>query len=307
MNEIARVNGNRDITTWTKQDAQKAAQLGSVIGPAGMKLAQKLKDPSLIAASVDQCLLAQRDFVVWWDAQEKEKGGRGKTSCRSASGLLEDYGLNESQVSRWRSKFIEHGRPNDEKFERYRCQVMARCMKAVGLEIADNHRAQGTGENEWYTPPEYIEIVRNFLGDIDLDPASNKTANKTVKANEFYGLDVGRNGLELPWRGRVWMNPPYSQPAIQQFMQKAADEFSAGNVTEAVLLTHNYTDTAWFHIGARAASAICFTRGRIGFVNQNGEKAAPTQGQAFFYLGCRPEAFANSFSAFGFVVFLPKI
>jgi hypothetical protein len=27
-----------------------------------------------------------------------------------------------------------------------------------------NHRAQGTGQNEWYTPAEYIEAVRDVLG-----------------------------------------------------------------------------------------------------------------------------------------------
>ena len=31
---------------------------------------------------------------------------------------------------------------------------------------ADNHRAEGTGENEWYTPPEYIEMAREVMGDL---------------------------------------------------------------------------------------------------------------------------------------------
>jgi hypothetical protein len=41
----------------------------------------------------------------------------------------------------------------------------------------DRHfRTQFTGENEWYTPSEVIEMVRRFLGAIDLDPASSEIA-----------------------------------------------------------------------------------------------------------------------------------
>lgn len=163
-----------------------------------------------------------------------------------------------------------------------------------------NHRAQGTGENEWYTPAEHIEVVRAFLGGIELDPASSAKAQKVVKAAKFHTRDD--DGLAHEWNGRVWLNPPYAQPAIQQFTQKMVDEVRAGRVTEAIMLTHNYTDTAWFHIAQSACAAICFTRGRIAFIDPDGNKAMPTQGQAFFYYGDRVKDFVAAFSRFGFVV-----
>jgi hypothetical protein len=43
-----------------------------------------------------------------------------------------------------------------------------------------NHRAQGTGQNEWYTPVEYIEAVRDVLGSIELDPASSDAERQAV-------------------------------------------------------------------------------------------------------------------------------
>jgi phage N-6-adenine-methyltransferase len=163
-----------------------------------------------------------------------------------------------------------------------------------------NHRAQGTGENEWYTPAEHIEAAREVLGDIDLDPASSIIANRTVRAAQFFTIED--NGLERDWHGRVWINPPYAQPHILHFAQKIAKEYSEGRTLEAIALTHNYTDTAWFHLLGAYASAICFTRGRIGFLSPEGQKAAPTQGQAFFYFGPDPAKFSQVFTRFGLVM-----
>lgn len=166
--------------------------------------------------------------------------------------------------------------------------------------LSHNHRAQGTGENEWYTPQEFIEAARAVMGAIDLDPASSMIAQERVKSGRYFTLDD--DGLAQDWAGRVWLNPPYAQPAIQQFMEKAVSEFQSGRVSQSIILTHNYTDTRWFHIGVSAASAICFTRGRIGFLSPEGKKAAPTQGQAFFYFGSDVSAFKREFAKYGFIV-----
>lgn len=177
-------------------------------------------------------------------------------------------------------------------------------MKAAAREAIHNHRAQGTGENEWYTPAQYVESARIVMGGIDIDPASSDLAQEVVKADKYF--TVSNDGLIREWIGRVWLNPPYAQPAIHGFIKKTVDEFLSGRMTEGVVLTHNYTDTQWFHLAAKSASAICFTRGRIGFVNPNGKKAAPTQGQAFFYFGKNKNAFEDEFCKFGFIVMASK-
>lgn len=198
---------------------------------------------------------------------------------------IPDDEFNET-ISDWRARVEEEG-------ERVTVNLLAAGEKHVRGTL-------GTGENEWFTPAEHIERARKVLGKFDLDPASNPLAQKVVKAASFY--TEADNGLEHEWTGRVWLNPPYAQPAIAHFIDKMVAEFEAGRVSEAILLTHNYTDTAWFQKAARAASAICFTRGRIRFVSPTGDLAAPTQGQAFFYLGSRVQTFATHFREVGFVV-----
>jgi phage N-6-adenine-methyltransferase len=157
----------------------------------------------------------------------------------------------------------------------------------------------GTGDNEWFTPAQYIRAARDVMGGIDLDPATHPLAQETVQATGFFTAD--NDGLDKQWRGRIWLNPPYAQPLIAQFIEKLVGEVSAGRVVQAILLTHNYTDTAWFHQAEAAADLLCFTRGRIKFIDADGDECAPTQGQAFFYYGPQVELFRDVFSRFGFV------
>lgn len=185
--------------------------------------------------------------------------------------------------------------------------IKAGSMKSQGLtdeEVEEeieklNHRAQGTGENEWYTPERYIVAARNVLGGIDLDPASSEIANETVKAARIYTIED--SGLDKQWLGKIWLNPPYSQPEITQFAEKVADEWDKGNIESAIVLTHNYTDTKWFGVLATSCSALCFTVGRIAFESPIGEKASPTQGQTFFYYGTKYHSFVETFGHIGHV------
>src|SRR5262249_11163642 len=155
-------------------------------------------------------------------------------------------------------------------------------------------RKVGTGETEWYTPARYVELARRVLGAIDLDPASCEAAQKTVCATTYYTKE---DGLLREWHGRVWLNPPYAQPDIAHFIDKLITERSDGRITAAIALVNNYTDTGWVHAAAEIADAICFTRGRVRFVDVDGAEC--DAGSVFFYFGDRVCDFAAIHRCYG--------
>ena len=136
-------------------------------------------------------------------------------------------------------------------FEQVRDGVVS---MSEALKIA--HVSHNSGENEWYTPAAYIEAARAVMGGIDTDPASCAQANATVKAEKYY--DSKADGLTKKWHGRVFMNPPYAQPLIANFAKAVAEKFSISEITEAIVLVNNATETEWFDDMAKNASAVCF-------------------------------------------------
>lgn len=261
-----------------------------------IEYARKVKDWPLLVQAVTEKVEQQAEFVQWWKANVRRKGGDRWLDNADRGYQVADAerlgGIAQQQVSRWKKRIENVGR--------YIERLIAAEMRAAELQTAANHRAEGTGDNEWFTPPDYVEAARLVLEDIDLDPATHPQAQQQIKAANFF--TKANDGLKQDWHGRVWLNPPYARGEIAAFVEKLVDEITVGHVTSAILLTHSYTDTEWFHRAASIVQAICFTRGRVKFVDDTGIICAPTQGQAFFYYGPDVDVFEATFSSFGFVV-----
>jgi len=181
------------------------------------------------------------------------------------------------------------------------------CDKVAGLleyqsskstDSVDPHVTHNTGENEWYTPPGIIDAARAAMGGIDCDPASCEFANRTVKADVFYTKED--DGLLQPWSERVWINPPYAQPLISQFAVALVSKVKTGEVKAACVLVNNATETEFFQHMLSVAYAVCFPKGRIQFLDTDGEATgSPLQGQAILYFGDDLDSFAQAFEKFG--------
>lgn len=169
-------------------------------------------------------------------------------------------------------------------------------LAAANHVLSDNPDYDG---DEWYTPAEYVNAARRVMGEIDLDPASCTAAQELVQARRFYTKHD--DGLSKMWSGRVWLNPPYSASLIRQFVARLIHFHETDQVSEAVILTNNSSDTVWFH-DLLSRYPVCFTRGRVKFWRPNHKTFGARQGQTLFYLGDNIEAFAREFGPLGMVV-----
>ncbi len=128
------------------------------------------------------------------------------------------------------------------------------------------HRAGDDRGNAWLTPEAMIEDVRRAHGgQIDLDPATE--ASNPTGARRFY--TVREDGLKKSWRGRIFLNPPYSP--VEPWIDKAVAE--AGNGAKIFLLLPIRLDALYHHRLLAAATDVLILKGRVRFARADGGEA----------------------------------
>ena len=125
-------------------------------------------------------------------------------------------------------------------------------------DMTKTFNTQGDGHDEWLTP----KWITDTLGPFELDPCS--PGDRRPWDTATYHLSVENDGLNAPWFGRVWCNPPYGRETFK-WLDKLA---SHGN---GIALIFARTETKGFHrqVWDRAHS-ILFLEGRLAFHRVDG-------------------------------------
>ena len=129
---------------------------------------------------------------------------------------------------------------------------------------------QGPGtrdSDQWFTPTAVVEAARAAMGGIDLDPASCAEAQARVRAARWIGAPD--DGLAAAWSGRIWLNPPYSDP--RPWAEKLAAGWRSGRVAAGIILIHA-TAALGSAYGLRLMdeASLAVFPGRIRFVRPGG-------------------------------------
>ena len=155
----------------------------------------------------------------------------------------------------------------------------------------------------WRTPntkdQPVIDLIKKALGgQIWLDPCSDSGSNVPATMRYFKWSDgLAQHNV---WNKTVYINPPFSDPF--PWVERCCLEVARGNVSAAVMLLKAgvVSNVGTGELINKYASAICYWRGRINFLNDEGN---PIKGSDFdcvlIYFGARLDLFRQAFGGRG--------
>ena len=123
-----------------------------------------------------------------------------------------------------------------------------------------SHQSAVMKNDEWLTPPEILRA----LGPFDLDPCS--PVHRPWETAEHH-YSVLHDGLSLPWKGRVWCNPPFGREAVK-WLRRMKEHGNGVALIPARTETAMFYETVW-----GVAAGVLFIKGRPHFHHVDGRRA----------------------------------
>ncbi|WP_445300299.1 MULTISPECIES: DNA N-6-adenine-methyltransferase [unclassified Microcoleus] len=155
----------------------------------------------------------------------------------------------------------------------------------------------------WRTPDTrdqpVVSLVKKALGgQIYLDPASDSGCNIPATMRYFKWNDgLAKHNI---WEKTVFINPPFSDPF--PWVERCCFEFARGNVSAAIMLLKAgvVSNVGTGELINKYASALCYWRGRINFLNDEGNAIKGSDFDCVLvYFGARLDLFREAFGGRG--------
>lgn len=156
--------------------------------------------------------------------------------------------------------------------------------------------------DRWFTPQDPILDRLALLWPdtgIQTDPCYDPDPSCVVQAQLKYDARSGQNGLVLPWVGRTYICPPYSQVA-PWLMRSLAHSMAGGEVVALLNATPgsaSWRDFVYDH------AVVLFLWKRVKFTKAGSTKAAPNPSDsAVVYWGADKDRFIEIWGDLGKII-----
>jgi hypothetical protein len=128
--------------------------------------------------------------------------------------------------------------------------------------------------DEWYTPP-YVFDALDCVFDMDVAHPGEPHAGWIPAAVLVTRMHP------RPWRGFIWMNPPFGgRNGIAPWLERFAEH------ANGIALAPDRTSAPWWQTYARRMDALLFVSPKIKFIGGDGQPgASPAQGTTLMALG----------------------
>lgn len=133
------------------------------------------------------------------------------------------------------------------------------------------HQSQKAGTTTWLTPPYVIDALGGWQS-FDMDPCAAPSPRPWPTAL-YMNTQSDSDGLRIDWRGRVWLNPPYSSPGVGDWLQRMAEHDNGTALIFARTETDIFDRYVW-----QSAHGLLFLVGRLYFHLPDGSRAAGNAG-----------------------------
>lgn len=141
------------------------------------------------------------------------------------------------------------------------------CGEAVAF---FTHAGNASVDQRWETPTELLDVLHRVFKRFDLDPCAPRKSRTQVKSRVHFTEDD--DGLALPWKGVVFVNPPYGR-GLALWVEKARREVEERRAKTVVALLPARPDTSYWHEHVAGRAVVYFIRGRLRF--SDGGQSAP--------------------------------